>query len=515
MASTRIGARPPRGELRPPRRLGGDELATRLMDAARTPGGHSPALLLPSTEAEVAWALRESPALLPIGAQSSLTGGATPFGEWLLATAGFDRLELLPAGHARVGAGVSLLQLEQALEPAGLFFPPTPTHKGACLGGAVATNAAGASTFKHGSTRDWVRGLTVVLATGDVLDLERGACRAGGAGLFEIELPSGETLRVPAPRYRMPAVPKRSAGYHSEPDLDLVDLFVGSEGTLGVVVEAEIALATRPARLAGLLGARSEARALELVARLRDEGRRAHAGGGRDGLDVASVESLDRRCLELLREDAAAPAALIDAGMDTALLFELELAGPQEADAALERLAAVLDDAASGLLVAPPGDRARREALEALREAAPVAVNHRIERAQRELDPLVRKVAADMIVPFERLGEALALYRDCFARRGLDHALFGHVSDGNVHANALPRSRDDVARGDQALREMGEQVIRWGGCPMSEHGVGRNRVKQGLLRSLYGEAGIAQMRAVKAALDPRGRLSPGVLLPPA
>jgi D-lactate dehydrogenase (cytochrome) len=511
--SPRIVARPPRGELRPPRRLTGDELASRLMDAARTPGGHSPALLLPRTEGELAWTLRHSPALLPIGAQSSLTGGATPFGEWLLATSGFDRLELLRGGRARVGAGVSLLQLEDSLGPAGLFFPPTPTHKGACLGGAIATNAAGAATFKHGSTRDWVRGLSVVLASGDVLELERGACRAGAAGLFEIGLPSGETLRVPAPSYAMPDVPKRSAGYHSEPNLDLVDLFVGSEGTLGVVVEAEIGLAPRPARLAGLLAARSEAQALALVACLRGEGRRARASGGREGLDLASIESLDRRCLELLREDDAAPGALIDAETDTALLFELELPRPQDADAALVRLEAVLGDAASRLLVALPGDRARREALEALREAAPVAVNHRIERAQRELDPLVRKVAADMIVPFERLGDALALYRGCFARQGLDHALFGHVSDGNVHANALPRSREDVARGDQALLEMGEQVIRWGGCPMSEHGVGRNRVKQELLRRLYGDSGISQMRAVKAALDPQTRLAPGVLLP--
>jgi len=515
MPSPRIVARPPRGELRSPRRLEGDELATRLMDAARTPGGHSPALLLPRTEAEVAWALRNAPALLPIGAQSSLTGGATPFGEWLLATSGFDRLEMLPDRRARVGAGVSLLQLEQALEPAGLFFPPTPTHKGACLGGAVATNAAGASTFKHGSTRNWVRGLTVVLATGDVLDLERGAVRAGVAGILEIELPAGGTLRVPAPRYAMPDVAKRSAGYHSEPDLDLVDLFVGSEGTLGVVVEAEIALAPRPARLAGLLAVGSEAQALELVARLRAEGRQARASGGSQGLDVASVESIDRRCLELLREDGSAAAGLIGAAADTALLFELELAHPQDADAALERLETLLGEAASGLLVALPDERARREALEAFREAAPVAVNHRIERAQRERDPLVRKVAADMIVPFERLGEALALYRACFARQGLDHALFGHVSDGNVHANALPRSREDVARGDRALLEMGEQVIAWGGCPMSEHGVGRNRVKQELLRRLYGDAGIAQMWAVKTALDPLGRLSPGVLLPPA
>jgi D-lactate dehydrogenase (cytochrome) len=105
----------------------------------------------------------------------------------------------------------------------------------------------------------------------------------------------------------------------------------------------------------------------------------------------------------------------------------------------------------------------------------------------------------------------MALYREAFARRGLDHALWGHVSDGNVHANVVPRSQDDVHRGEEALLEMGEAVLRMGGCPMSEHGVGRDPVKQALLRRLYGTEGLDQMRAARRALDPRGVLAPGVL----
>jgi D-lactate dehydrogenase (cytochrome) len=118
-----------------------------------------------------------------------------------------------------------------------------------------------------------------------------------------------------------------------------------------------------------------------------------------------------------------------------------------------------------------------------------------------------------MVVPYERLLEALALYRGGFAKRGLDHALWGHVSDGNVHANVIPRSEQDVQAGEEAILEFGEQILRLGGCPLSEHGVGRNPVKQALLLRLYGEKGIGEMRAVKAALDPEWKLAPGVLFP--
>jgi D-lactate dehydrogenase (cytochrome) len=118
-----------------------------------------------------------------------------------------------------------------------------------------------------------------------------------------------------------------------------------------------------------------------------------------------------------------------------------------------------------------------------------------------------------MIVPFKSLPQMMRRYREGFERRGLDHALWGHVSDGNIHANVIPCRSEDVRQAEEAILEFGGEVLRLGGCPMSEHGVGRNLVKQELLRRLYGDEGIAQMRAVKRALDPDWKLSPGVLFP--
>jgi D-lactate dehydrogenase (cytochrome) len=116
-------------------------------------------------------------------------------------------------------------------------------------------------------------------------------------------------------------------------------------------------------------------------------------------------------------------------------------------------------------------------------------------------------------VPFHRLADSLTLYREAFAARGLEHAIWGHFSDGNLHPNVIPRSLDDVVKGKEALLEIGRAVVAMGGSPLAEHGVGRNPVKQALLRQMIGEEGIEQMRAVKRALDPEWKLAPGVLFP--
>jgi D-lactate dehydrogenase (cytochrome) len=163
--------------------------------------------------------------------------------------------------------------------------------------------------------------------------------------------------------------------------------------------------------------------------------------------------------------------------------------------------------------IVAPGDTRRAAALTALREAVPAAVNARVGRAQRSIDPRIQKTAADMVVPFERLAELLEAYDAEFARRGLDAAVWGHISDGNLHPNVIPGSLADVESGQAAILELGRVVLAMGGAPLAEHGVGRSTVKQTLLRRMYGDAGIEQMRAVKRAIDPAWTLAPGVLFP--
>jgi D-lactate dehydrogenase (cytochrome) len=366
-----------------------------------------------------------------------------------------------------------------------------------------------------------------------VLDLERGECLAHPDGYFEIVLGGGEIVRVELPRYSVPRVPKCSAGYRVAPRMDLVDLFVGSEGTLGVVTAVELRLVAARPVLWGWLTLDNEASALAVVAALRAAALTARAEGDPRGLDVAAIESLDGRSLALLREDGADRTyqTSLPGSSQAALLFQIELptgTGPAQALAAIEGAEEEAGaDTALGRLVrlveqhgdldrlelVLPGEATRVAQLLSLREAVPEAVNRRIAAAQRAAGPGVRKTAGDMIVPFEALAEKLRRDREALTRRGLDHAIWGHVSDGNLHENVRPRSAEDTRAGEEALLELGAAAIELGGSPLAEHGVGRNPVKQALLRLLYGDEGVAAMRRVKAALDPSWKLAPGVLFP--
>ncbi len=536
MATNRIRTRPPRPRGRDRCRPVAvtDDVAGFLEDAAHYPGGHTAAVAFPRDEAEVAALVRDSARILPIGAQSSLTGGATPMGELVLSSSRMNRVDDLTENRVTVQPGVALTTLRETLDAAGKAYPPVPTFEGATVGGVVSTNAAGAATFKYGTTRDWVRRLTVVLACGEALDLERGQVRAA-AGRFVIQTSAGE-IAVPAPTYRLPRVPKHSAGYHGGPDLDLVDLFVGSEGTLGVVTSVTLdVLPRRPEIGVALIALDGEDQAIAIAARLRDVSLDTRCRADPAGLDVAAIEYLDRRSLDLARAAAAGRGSRVSipepAG--AVLLVQIELPPGTTAGEVHEQiglaasapapagpivtLCRLLD--AEGLLdrteLAAPGETTRAADLLAFREAVPEAVNRGVAVAKRTVDGTIEKTAADMIVPFPQLADCLRLFRAAFEARGLDHAVWGHLSDANLHPNVIPRSADDVRAGKEAILACGREVVRLGGCPLAEHGVGRNPVKQALLRLLLGDAGVEQMRAVKRALDPENKLAPGVLFPAA
>jgi len=503
------------------------DLTPYLEDAAHYPGGHAAGIVFPRSLEEVVAAVRSARAVLPIGAQSSLTGGATPMGELILSTSRMTRVVDETPATITVEAGLTIAALQEHLSRRGAWFPPAPTFTGASAGGIAATNAAGAATFKYGSTRDWVEGLTVVLADGAVVRLRRGDLRAHG-GRVEI---AGR--KVPVPQYRMPEVAKHSAGYFAAPDMDAVDLFIGSEGTLGVIVEVAFrVLSPVPPTALALVACRSEEQAIDLAAALRHASIETWRSGDARGADAAAIECMDRRCIDILVEDGAAMRehVLVPPATGMLLLVQLELPAGATAEQAYEEIAAGAGANApdtpivrfcrmaghAGALdlteIVMPGDTRRMAQLTALREAVPAGINQRVGLARRTVDQRIAKTAADMVVPFEHFAQMNAIYRRGFESRGLDYAIWGHISDGNVHPNVIPRSYEDVEQGQEAILEFGREAARLGGSPLAEHGVGRNPVKQALLRQLYGDAGIEQMRAVKLALDPGCRLSPGVIL---
>lgn len=507
-------------------------IARYLEDAAHYPGGRAVGVFRPRSIDELSACLRQPRRTLVVGAQSSLTGGATPSHDVVITTDRLNAIEV-DGDRIRAGAGVPLQIIQDTLATHGRWFPPVPTYLGAFAGGAVATCAAGAATFKYGTVRPWVDALVVVLAGGDILEIARGECVASAEGACEIETSSG-TRKIQLPSLTMPDVPKSSAGYFIKPGMDLVDLFIGCEGTLGAIAQVTFKTAPVPAGLCrAFVPVAEERQGIALVAEIRDAAMATWRSGDPNGIDVASIEHLDARSIEIVREDGVDRRLdiALPGGTGIALLIDLELPSQVasrdlwgDIASALEREAidspltrfcrllqryGALDDAEITL----PGDRARAAAFAELREAVPAGVNRRVAMA-RQHDGAITKTAADMIVPFDRFAGMMTACRRLFAEGGLDLAVWGHISDGNVHPNVIPRSAADVDRGREAILALGREVIALGGSPLAEHGVGRNAVKQELLRQLYGSAGIDAMRAIKRSLDPNGSLASGVIFPP-
>jgi D-lactate dehydrogenase (cytochrome) len=490
-----------------------ERFAGHLSDESRLQG-RAAALAFPRCEADVCEILLRGQPVTASSGRTGIVGGAVPRGGIALSVQRMDALNVEQGADggwvARCGPGVSLevLAAELAKHPQRLFFPPNPTETTAQVGGAVAANASGGRTYKWGATRQYVRALRVVLSCGEVLALRRGECLANADG-FEVELTDGSVLKVPVPRIDMPAI-KSAAGYYARPGMDLVDLFVGSEGTLGIITEATLGLEKLPESTISVMGFfPQEEKALDFVRALRGEVEtEAPLPEG-----VQAIEYFDSRSLDLLRQTRAAEGAnteIPEIPADIRAGVFVELVGPvADEGRRLESTAKLLEEFDSDPEADWAGlEKRERAKLAAFRHALPEAVNSLIGRAQQE-HPGLTKVGTDMAVPSRALGEMVAAYHRALGEAGLRYVIFGHVGESHLHVNVLPTNMAEYARAKQVYLELARNAVALGGTVSAEHGIGK--LKKPFLEVMYGPEGVEEMRGTKRALDPRGLLGPGTL----
>jgi D-lactate dehydrogenase (cytochrome) len=489
-----------------------DEIQSYLTDASNMKGGYAAQVVFPESVQEVSAILAEaSRTPTPVvvsGAGSGVTGGRVPFGGIVLATDRLNRILDVTAsadgGQAIVETGVVLRDLQHAAAVQGMFYPPDPTEWSCFVGASVATNASGARTFKYGPTRNYVRRLEIVLATGEMLELRRGQIVAGDDGWLKIPLPSGRTIEARLPNYQMPATRKHAAGYFVAPGLDAMDLFIGSEGTLGVITEIEVALLPLPTGvLAGVVFFDAEPDLLAFVqaARTQSLQTRQSALAWAGGLDARALEYFDAQSLDFLRSHHPQ----IPDGAAGAIFFEQEITADTEdrlMDAWLQLLEqhhARQED--SWFAISESDQQTLRE----FRHHLPVLVNEWIARHGQ------RKISTDMAVPDDKFAAMLEFYRSSLHECGLRYVTFGHIGDNHVHVNILPRTEDESAQARQLYRRFIERAIAAGGTVSAEHGIGK--LKREYLQMLYGDQGLREMAALKLAFDPAGILGRGNLFP--
>ncbi|MBS1811864.1 MAG: FAD-binding oxidoreductase [Acidobacteria bacterium] len=486
-----------------------DEIQSYLTDASNIKGGHAARVLFPDNATEIAEALREaSQSHMPVtisGAGSGITGGRVPFGGIVLAT---DRLSQIVSiegdasgGRATLQAGVNLRDLQSAAAARGLFYPPDPTEWSCFIGGSVSTNASGARTFKYGPTRNYVRRLQIVLTTGEILELQRGQIFADAEGRLKIPLPNGRIIETRLPAYQMPQTRKHAAGYFVAPGMDVIDLFIGSEGTLGVITEVEVDLLLRPAgMLSGVVFFTTEADVLAFVRAARARSLQTRRGPfTQAGIDARALEYFDDQSLNFMRSRNPR----VPEGMAGAVFFEQEVT-PETEDALmnawlelLEQNNACLDESWFAV------NESDQQSLRDFRHELPVSINEWIARHKQ------RKVATDIAVPDESFATMLRFYQEVLRACGLQYVIFGHIGDNHVHVNILPRDAAEAAQAHELYGRFIQRGIELGGTISAEHGIGK--LKREYLQMLYGEAGLQEMAKLKLAFDPAGILGRGNL----
>lgn len=400
------------------------------------------------------------------GAQTSTTAASITDKGLLLSLRGLNWIgEVDPATKSiRVGPGALVGEIKRTTATAGLLFAPDPTsEEESTIGGAIACNASGARTYKYGATRKHIRSLRVVLASGDTVEFRR----------TELE--------------------KNTVGYAFAHDP--IDWFIGSEGTLGIIVDAELSLLPLPTRVVGLaVPFRSEADALRFVVVARES------------------SSVVPRCIEFFDSPALDIARLSDQasrwpdGSSAMVYVEEEISGDLEE--AFGRWSELIEEVSTAMEPLVFDGEARLREARRIRHSVPATMN---ERGGKHRAAGGRKISTDWAVPYRKLGDAIATARALAADRGLEQpVIYGHAGNGHPHQNFLARDSSELTITEGVIEETLRMVLALGGTVAAEHGIGK--IKRRWLPLQMNPLQISMMTAVKRELDPLGILAPGNIL---
>lgn len=442
----------------------------------------------------VRWAAASRTILVPRGSGSSMSGAAIGPGV-VVDLSGLHEVASVDAAWERVwcGPGASRARVERAANAVGLRFPVDPSSGAFCtIGGMVATNAAGARSLGFGTMRRWVSALDCVFADGSRAVLRRGSPPDQRVPALQ-RLARADSLRAQAARIPWPATRKNASGYALRDYAqsgDVVDLLVGSEGTLALFVGVELQLAALPAAEGTTL------------ATWPDLDAAAHGAALAREAGAVACELLDRTFLDLASRGARIS---VPAGSEAVLLVTLE-GDPDGLGARSDALQRAFRTAgATEVLVALDTESA--EALWSLRHAAsPVLAR---------LDPDLKsmQLIEDGCVPPERLADYIRGVRAALDRSGFRGVLFGHAGDAHLHANVLVdvRAADWRERAVRLFDEVVGLTGSLGGVLTGEHGDGRLRTP--VLSRVWPESALDLFASIKRMFDPEGILNPGVKVP--
>jgi D-lactate dehydrogenase (cytochrome) len=466
-----------------------DVIKSYFEDVSNLKGGHASEVIFPETPGELSAVLKEADSkktsVTISGGGTGTAGSRIPFGGIVVSMEKLNKIHDISVSGmtASLQAGVTVDDLKDACEKKGLFYTSHPTERSAFVGGTISTNASGARSFKYGPTRKYIKRLKMALPSGELLDVRRGEHSITGRDSL-IRLDSGREIKIPLPSYKMPDT-KNSAGYFAKDGMDLIDLFIGQEGTLSVITDIELGLVRKPE---GIFSCFVFFKKEEDSWGFAGDLRRISRAGPEEG--ALSIEYFSDNALRLLR----LKSANLPAGAKAAIFFEQEIREGDEMTVAgkwlevISRRGATSDDT----WVAMTEKDAER--FTELRYMMPESVNEIVKRLG------FQKLSTDIAVPENRFLELMRFYKGAFDEGGIDNIMFGHIGECHVHTNLLPKSEAECGRAREIVLALIKKGVSLGGSISAEHGIGKTKHKY--LEVMYGREGVLEMARVKKAFDP-------------
>ena len=495
-------------------------------------------LFFPTNEAELSAVFREmvkrNTTVTISAARTGIVGGAVPYGGAIVSLDRFDKIlglrydssarewvvrgecgvtlrdlnnwamkKNFPGLYERGSAETKAFLKKYQESQTTYFYPPDPTEMGAALGGTVATNASGARTYKYGATRNWVRWIRVMLPSGEILEIPRGKYFATPAGEFTIIDSKGNEALVTIPKYSMPLT-KNAAGMFSAPNMDLIDLFIGSEGIFGAITQVEVRLEKwhNPISIVQFLP--SDDKAIDFVISLRKE----------KSIRPEFIEFYSSYALDLLRKKQKEDPRVV--GMpaipdyaESAVFFDLRF-DPETKDNDYSKLDEIVTECGSTLARSWAAYEQRDlDRFKAFRHVLPETVNSIIAERKKKM-PELHKLGTDLAVPDQALEEIWAFYKSKLDNVGLEWVAFGHIGNNHIHVNIIPRTPEEIDEGLSIYREFAKKAVALGGTISAEHGIGK--IKKEFLSIMFSDEELKEMKAMKVTLDPGLMINPGNML---
>ncbi|MGQ9819858.1 MAG: FAD-binding oxidoreductase [Candidatus Kapaibacteriales bacterium] len=483
-----------------------DTIENYLTDASNL-RGKAEEVIIPENEFELIETIRELYSrTVPYtisGAGTGLVGGRVPFEGVIISMEKINTIFEVNDEEQTIHlqGGVAYSEMDYALNEHKLFLPPNPTEKNAFVGANIACNSSGSRTFKYGTFRDFVQVIKVILPDGEVVELTRNDEPIKN-NIYMLPTPSGKVYSFTIPKITYPTLKKNSAGYYLRDGMHKLDLFIGSEGTIGTILEAKLRLIPFPEKVLGLIIFFEKLeKSLDFVDEIRNRSYISfHTGTNSDNLISARlIEYFDRNSLSLLFDEYPQ----IPKNSFSAIWIEQEYIEKEEEALIkcwfdiISKYTSLVDDT----WVAMTDNE--HERFRVFRHRIPQRVFELVARSKYQ------KVGSDVSVPDSMFKNYYLSLVETLYKSEIQFFIWGHIGNSHIHANLIPTNEEQNQLANEIYDDIVHRAIQLGGTFSAEHGTGK--LKRKYLEMMYGSEVVAQMKKIKLLFDPKNLVGRGNL----